>query len=1104
MTADNAIDQYKKIVRKINDIRNLLRTKLIYLGVDIEGHPSFNTLLSKVTPTDINSVVNKNLSDIPIDTTEHFETKEDIHNYFYTNEEVDFVLSQANLLLLRKFLFYREYLKKQLFNMGISQAEIKRADTIKNLILLLDRVERIRKVHLVSESDTLYVNKNTTIEIDITDDMGELVQNGIIKIYLGSQAIGTPYKIYQLDDNFLINVDAPGEYTFTIEYVNTNLDGSVVYKQYEPTAPITITLNAIYESLDGNIIAKNMNTQSKYYWGNDTEVAGFENDYWDFDIEIADAEGVSIGQRIPFDICMGDTDHIITSGITDSSGHSIISNVTIPYYSSDFISFREEAITKFASTNIHNDYSDEDILYSLSFIKNPVLENNNITYQRVHYTDRNTLNELNGCITDISIVNNELQYTTFNTSQTTKLKNIDNLADTLKVLVTEIFYDKKTNTIDYETINTLKYEYEKEESEKNTYLILKTKLNQEKFPDAEITTPINIYHAPISVNEEDLTWYKTDPEIPNNILVTFYDKYTGEPISHIDEVIYINVGEEYFLIEKPTYNYPIDINSLPYGDNIFVITLTSEPEGSISFALEINIKILSNFIFPSKTLYYLNDNPVIYYRPKGIAREGEKVYFEVKESNWNGQTTTDSNGILKNLKWNVERTYNLYLTAKSQNLTEERNFIYELKAPFTIEQTSYKKTQKIVYKLSVYDKEHFNWDNTIDLNDYVIVKNSNNQKVTYTYTSSTTPTQATFLITIPSNANTYGTNTIETTINGYSKKISFLLYEHLFEFKTTALTLGNQIIEIQTLDPDIETINISGNGITQNSVTKTNDTFYINCTITQAAPNGTVLTITDNQDITETKTIYISKADIEVTYTLFSTVFFTEEQITAEWQIEKTPTKESISLVFNNGEETSSATYNIGENVLNGNIALANTPGTHIASITFLGNNNYNSFVEEIEYTVMEYDTYVSDIFINDDRGLTLEKYSGRYDIKELVNDGNLVNGDLEINIELNQNERDIVIDGYINDDRDLVLVQSKDIHQYLHNIKINKQDVLVASIYPANYQNVVLVKNITLDEEGILHIISEVNENEEDIIMSLEINDEGVLIYKKLNDMNL
>ena len=1248
MAVDNAVDEYKKIVRTLNKIRNLLHEKLDGIGVPIQGNPSLNTLMSKVNPIDINSAINKQLSNIPIDTTQHFNSRQEVYNYFHTdiqhdlqiNDAVDisvkvknnngnpisnqtvylyttdsnatgsnritiesikknnFILSQANLLLIRKFLFYFEYLKCQLENMGIPKSDIKEAKTITDLISLIDQIERIKKVIISSDSEVLYVGRETSININVVDDVGNSVEAGIIKIYAGSSVTNTPYRIYELNDDFLIKVDDIGQYTYTIEYVNTNLENTVTYTQYQPTDPITITLNAIYEELDGTLIAKNMNMHSQYYWLNNNEVAGYRNDYWDFDIQITNTNGESINSVIPFNIYINDTDHLLVSGETDILGNATISNVTIPYYSSDFINFREEAISNFAkieknyqetfnniiqeddlidisvklvdsnnnpvinqtisfyqTTETHSNasllkinnvqkiiidknpftltgtknisydgesedtgpmimaqlptpekdenvyfycnYDDDDLLDNLFFIKNPTIVDNKITYQRVKYTGENTINELNGCITDVRIVNGTLEYDVFNTTQKTKLKNINNLTEKLKSLVTEIFYNNK-NAFDYETVGIKKYEYNKENTNANIPLILKTNLNQLEYPDTEFSTLINIYHTPISISDDYLTWYKTDPDIPSSIPITFHDKYTGDIVDYLDNTFYIGINGKYYFVDSPTFNYPININSLPYGNNNLIVTLTYAPF-SISFNLESDtiqlneeknigyiiltddngnpisnqevnfynvtdeasnkiftmhaiMKILSNFILPSKTLYYLNDTPEIYYKPKGVAQQSQQVRITATNSALNGNYYTQSNGLIHSIQeWLTATIYNLTLKAASQGLTEERTFSYELKKPFKIEQTSYNRTQSATYKIIIYDNEHIDW-NTITPQPYITVTNNGNN-VNYLYESPMkTSSELTYNITI----NTPGTNTLTVNINGYSETKSIKIYTKLFEITSgTQYTLGtNKIFKIKCNDNDVSTMNIYGNGITQNSITSSivngEKIFTINCTITQAAPNGTSLYMTDNQGVTENVTVYIPKADITSTYTMAKSEYiYGVETPIVTWNIQPTPTSENITIIYNNGIKSQAQVKGIGTQKQYTFDNLKNAVGTYTTSITFTGNNNYNSFSKEISYTILQNEVFISNISLNGNGDLVLSTVS-----RSDINNTNLVS-----NISLDNQDLTITTKN---------VASGTNVANVVKNVSINNDDNLIFDIDSTNYIVELISNNITTKNENI------------------------------------
>lgn len=1086
---DNTIEQYKKIVHKLNEIRELLREKLIQLKAipDDDSYPSLNTLMTKVNPEDIDSIINKQLPNIPIDTTEHFSSVQDIHNYLYNSNTA---LSQANLLLIRKFLFYREYLKYQLSNMGISEYDIKNSYSIKDLIRLLDQIEKIKDTKIECESIVLYVNFENYIDISVLDETNILVDTGILEIYDGNTKIKS-YDLTKNEDITLVPTSL-GTKEYTFRYINVDSDGKII-KKYRPSSK-TISFTVKTGELIADFILYNTNEKSKYYNIKDDITEGYNVDTWDIKINITDQKEESINCAIPFTIYMENEENIIYTGVTNSLGQANITNIKIPYYSSDFVDFKEKAITQYSVATISPPSNEDNILNELSFIKDPTLEEDEITYRRHTYTNNNYLDDLNGCITNIEIVNGQLEYTTFHTDIHKKIFQINNFYDIVKDFVTEIFYNE---TIDYETISEKKYDYEKEENNVKTFLKLQTNLNTIDYDNINISHLIKIYHTPIKIQNEILTWYKTDSNMPNNLAFIICDELTGEPLTYMQKLYEININGVYDTVNDVIYNYDIIISNLDYGEHLLDITLYEY--GDIVCNINVIITILSNFTFPSKTMYYLNDTPEIYYKPKGIPQKDQAVLITDVKNNINGQYYTKETGLIYSIQdWKTPKIYNLTLTAASQRLTEKRTFSYELKKPFTFERTVYKKTQYATYRVTIYDKEHINL-NTNTLKSYITVVN-NNQEVNYESTLISNQDALIYDITI----NTKGTNTLNINVNGYTESVTFKIYERIFALAQSQSNLGEDMpIFITSYDPELESITISGDGITQKSFIKNGDTFEIICDIMKAAPNGTTLTVTDNQGITETITIYIPKADIPVSYSMFSTIFFPEEEITAEWQISKVPINDIITIIYNNGSDNnSSINCNIGQNNVSGNIPLINTTGTHTTSITFIGNNNYNSFTKEIEYTVMGYETYVSDIYSNYDDNLTMEMYTGKYNIKELVNNGDLIDGDLKIDIEINEREGDIVVDGYMKEDGDLVLVNFRDIHKYLLNIKMNSQDALVASISSVNYHTHETINDISINEEGILYITSKINENEDDIIMALEINDEGTLICKRLEDI--
>lgn len=1108
MTATDVVNEYIATINKLKELRLLLKNKLIQLkAIDSTGLIDGNDvtlpkLLTKVNPIDINSTVNKELPDKPIDLTNDFIT--DLDNPQYS-------IDAFNSLLIDKINFYRKYMMYQLENMGVPKYEINTAITLKNLILLLDKVEKIRTIdYIFCDEDTLIVNQDNDIIVTILDEIGYDVTSGVLEIYENG------IRIYRknIDEPVSIRPTTVGEHTYSFRYVNVTIDqnnNETVVKKYLTSDFFDITFNVIYMPLDGVMTLKNITSTSKYYDSSE----GYIVDKWNINVDITDIDENIINQEIPFHIYMNDTNHLLYTGTTDALGHAEIDNMDIPYYSSDFVNFKEEAVTSYtkpeapspndpssmystfqsdetvsikiglvdqngdpvagaevklyddndthttseylklidiqkkeintlltisseqtivekgkplqintkyvddserpienAEVSLYANPDDEEVESEMSFIKNPTLqtktiiqneeeiEKDIITYSRVVFSPNNYLDDLNGCIIDINIVDGNLQYTTFQTTQHIKISDINNLRSKIGHIITELFYDGEN--VDYETINIKKYEYEKAIENTDVYLILETDLTATGYQNITIDHPIAIYHIPISIDQQYLTWYKTDPDIPDTIPFMMYDELTGDPLTHVHDTYNIKINDDFGIVNDTVYNYPIDINNLPYGQTILYVTLSyrdlshlqiSGPRivqygkeydyilkiydennnpienaniniynmenetANTVFTTSFIITLKSNFKIPSKTSYYLNDTPEIYYLPKGETIQSQQVNIVANKSSLNGSYYTSNTGLIHAIKeWLDIGTYILTLTAASKGLTEQRSFTYELKKPFDLNIQSYHKTQGIVFELKVYDKEHFNWSNPIDINNYVTVKNGSNQ-IAYTYTSVTTSTYATYNISVPCNSNTVGTNTITVNINDYTESSSFKLYDHLFELQTTTTYLGNQTIQIKVSDSSLTTMSISGTGITQNSITKNNNIFSINCNIAQAAPNGITLSMTDG-DITETATIIIPKSNVVSDFYIEDNQFPYQTSVHnyIHWDINATPTTENISVIFNDGTSNTTKTIPLGTsktyNQFYDFYETTKAPGNYTATITFTGNNNYNGFTKTLSYTI--------------------------------------------------------------------------------------------------------------------------------------------------------
>ena len=966
MTAADVVNEYIAIINKLEELRLLLKKKLIQLkAIDSSGlidgeNVTFPKLLTKVNPTDINSVTNKQLLNQPVDLTDDFVTDFKINGSFNSQYSIE----DFNSLLIDKFNFYREYLMYQLENMGVSKNEINQAITIKNLILLLDKVDKIKTIdNITCDDTTIYINQNNILDVYIYDETGIEVKKGTLEIYEN----GTCIYSKNIEEEVIITPTTIGEHTYNFKYVNKDKNTNTTINKYITSELFSITIDVIYPPLEGFFTLQNITTTSKYYTGNEDDFIGYENDKWDIDVNIFDINQNSINQTIPFDIYMYDDQHLVTSGVTDATGHVKLTNVTIPYANSDLIDFRESAVTFYIIDEQQNNIVTTDNIDELSFIKNPTFVDGRLTYKRAIFTKNNYLDDLNGCVIDVQQNGTSIQYTTFSTSEHIKLSEINNLSETIGHLVTEVFYKTKTindvvtiTELDYETLVNKKYQYDKNSPDYSVPLILKTTLDDPTHPNVELYHDITIYHVPFRIDTE-LTWYKTDPNIPSGIAFVLYDEETNQPLDHLEQTYKLNINGIEYGMDSSTYIYEIDMDALPYGETNLNVTLY---ENDIEFiTLNKKITLLSNFELPSQTTYYANDTPDIYYKPKGIVTQNKQVKVN------NVTKYTNAKGLIHDIKSdNTIGTHNLTLVASSDDLTEQKTFSYEIKKPFTITRLSYNQYSSVVYQIVFY------YPHVVNVHDYVTITDENNNTINYTYEESVDVQNniETFNITINKINNNVGINTITVTANNYteSQTFEFFSYEHLYELITTEIGVGaNKIIQVKCNDPNVNTINIIGDGISistsSDAIVKNNDIFFVKCDIQKAAPNGTPIVMTDG-NITETDTLVIPKGTVNGSLFISPTVSGTHTTSFPSGQSTDMILFCSLTL---SGDPFINTQFIINDGINDHNVTLSNTtyavtsqivnfkntnltPGKYIATITFNGNDNFNSYKTSLMYTV--------------------------------------------------------------------------------------------------------------------------------------------------------
>lgn len=173
-------------------------------------------------------------------------------------------------------------------------------------------------------------------------------------------------------------------------------------------------------------------------------------------------------------------------------------------------------------------------------------------------------------------------------------------------------------------------------------------------------------------------------------------------------------------------------------------------------------------------------------------------------------------------------------------------------------------------------------------------------------------------------------------------------------------------------------------------------------------------------------------------------------------------------------------------------------PGEYVAKLL---NQTHSTLVSNV--CIVYGMQYFMDGRVDSNRDLEVDLYAGYYNDIDLVNDIVLDNNrDIEFNIEMNEIEDNVVVDAYLDDNGDIVFTKFGDIPQYLSNVEITTDGVLLAFTSPSQYYNrASLINDIDIDSNGVLKINIDKNENEDDILISLDMTDEGALIYKEVSD---
>ena len=295
-----------------------------------------------------------------------------------------------------------------------------------------------------------------------------------------------------------------------------------------------------------------------------------------------------------------------------------------------------------------------------------------------------------------------------------------------------------------------------------------------------------------------------------------------------------------------------------------------------------NVTIMSNFILPEQTSYFLGDTPTIYYKPFNTSSSKNHVLqtytFEPnpvpslgdKDSPipvLNVQQPTDNDGkVLFVEQLQNVGTYTLTLVANSHNLNETVTFTYTLRKPFKIELDEYNTNSNVKYKITIYDTAHYQWDNH---SNYIHIVNESGRILnTDHYLISTDMNNGicTIYINTIYSTDTVGNNELTVNINGYSLTTTFVLGDsgHKYRLITDSVPLGTQTIYVANLDNNTNTLTVTGDGVTQQSCTLNHNIYAVTCIFTKA---GTKTLNFSDGSTTETDTLIVEKGDYNLTAT---------------------------------------------------------------------------------------------------------------------------------------------------------------------------------------------------------------------------------------------
>lgn len=946
---ENLVQQYKKMLKKMLELKNLLADILISFHViEEDNDESFHQMLSYVKQIEtVYPYTNNNEFDA---SSEFFNSNEEIDSYLNENKNR---YAKINLLLAQKINSYRTYLKDYLYTVGLNPNIINEDITLRHYIECLYQIERVKTTYIIIHDDaTLYRNVQNSVPITIFDDTNEQIEDGYLVIKENDLVIydGTLGEAY-------IQSSLIGTHTYVFEFTPTDLTH---YKPSETTGTFIIERTPI----DITIEAENINEYSTYYLSNSE---GYAEDEWRITIQTKDSLG-NIISDVPIKIYIND--ELVYEDRTNIIGQYTYT-CQLPYssdYNGQSTPFRVETASFNPAFLNQSSTKNFTIYHHLLEIDNEfyigqtnplsiylvdeltgeplttITTGENITYD----DDGNEIIE--EIVVNHPLLGADITITvTLNDQHSTKTLHFDNNKWTFDEFSDFIM---NANDVAYLHITSIDYDETQIVTIKSNFILPKENVFYLPFSNLP-----KIYYKPLgNVCEEGniigewhyyfdsshSSYLSAHPTFTvSNSEIVNYMRYEYKGAGDYRVVFYsrdedpINETVSFdFTVKKPlqltqtsyeqtgcaTYQVNVyDKKSLDRLQN-HIATDTTE-QYTITTPNEFNIELLNDDY--SVITIYDADTDII-----TIENEYDKITI-------NEETHSLSRD---NVEWNkitisFDDTYKVYIDGTLMEEIDEQHDELEV---YVLAPTS----------------DHYRNVKIKNLYNPIAVTNNGNE-IDYVYTLTETSDAYTYNISICRDNYNQGSNTICSTINGYVECDTFDLYSRSFYIlPTNQLKVGHNTIQIQCFNEDANSIDIEHNNILVHNVTKNDNIYTIECDIYEAG--ALPITLTDDQEDSENFVINVAKGDYTISLDMPEV---------KEYQ-DHTPIPLSIKDAFNNEVNTFYCYFDqetpISITKTDNSITLVNNAisrqfddlemGDHTITVRTMANSNYNDAVVTKEF----------------------------------------------------------------------------------------------------------------------------------------------------------